>query len=129
VLRACGWLKPMNRFGTATRRTMTHKAERVIAANDSTELSLKDLAERIGFQRDHLNRALREECGLTLGQLRARHRLAKAQDLLRKNQPVQTVALQAGFSDQNYFSRWFRQQTGVTPTAWRRNPREVRGLR
>jgi len=25
----------------------------------------------------------------------------------------------AGFTDQNYFARWFKKQTGVTPMAWR----------
>jgi AraC-like DNA-binding protein len=30
------------------------------------------------------------------------------------------VADRAGFQDQNYFSRWFRKQTGLTPTKWRK---------
>ncbi|NBV84420.1 AraC family transcriptional regulator, partial [bacterium] len=25
-----------------------------------------------------------------------------------------------GFQDQNYFSRWFRKQTGLAPTKWRK---------
>jgi AraC family transcriptional activator of pobA len=32
---------------------------------------------------------------------------------------VGDVAEAVGMLDQNYFARWFRQQTGRVPSAWR----------
>ncbi len=37
-----------------------------------------------------------------------------------ETRPMAEVASETGFDDPNYFSRWFRAQTGCTPTAWRR---------
>ena len=28
------------------------------------------------------------------------------------------TAIRLGFSDASYFSRWFRRQTGITPSVW-----------
>lgn len=80
-----------------------------------------EIAERFGIQRDHLNRLLKEECGLTLGQLIAEHRLDQARRGLEKSdREIQEVAASVGILDRNYFARWFRKQTGLTPSAWRK---------
>jgi len=41
------------------------------------------------------------------------------QDIL-KGVRISLVADRAGFLDQNYFSRWFRKQTGLAPSKWRK---------
>ena len=33
---------------------------------------------------------------------------------------IQCIAAAVGIDDRNYFSRWFRRQTGLSPTEWRR---------
>ncbi len=77
------------------------------------------VARRIGYQPDYLNRLLKAACGLTLGQMRDTLRLRTARRLLADAVPVAQIATEVGFEDPNYFSRWFRVQTGCTPTAWR----------
>ena len=77
------------------------------------------MARRIGYQPDYLNRMLKQFCGLTLGELRGAARLQTARRLLSETRPIADVAIETGFDDPNYFSRWFRAQTGYTPTAWR----------
>ena len=62
---------------------------------------------------------LKPACGLTLGELRDTARLHAAQQLLARNISVAEVCSRPAFNDPNYFSRWFRAQTGCTPTAWR----------
>ena len=80
---------------------------------------LSALARRIGYQPDYLNRLLKAAGGLTLGQMRDALRLRTARRLLADAVPVAQIAEEVGFDDPNYFSRWFRVQTGATPTAWR----------
>jgi AraC-like DNA-binding protein len=84
-----------------------------------TPASLGKIARGIGYHPDHLNRKLKIESGLSLRALRDRIRLESAQKALRATATVAEAALQAGFEDPNYFTRWFRRQTGRTPSAWK----------
>ena len=81
--------------------------------------SLANVARTAGYHPDHLTRKLKRETGLGLRALRDRVRLEAAQAALRAASSVAEAALQSGFDDPNYFARWFRQQTGQTPSAFR----------
>ncbi len=122
VLLAAGWIKAFNRYGDAKAMNTTRFVERVLDRMDGAEVTLETIAARSGYQMDHLNRRLKAECGLTLGQLRSRHRLERAQRYIQQGLPFQTVGERIGIVDNNYFSRWFRQQTGMSPSAWKKAP-------
>jgi len=77
-----------------------------------------ELAKRVGLQKDYLNRMVRLSSGLTLGQWRAGELLRSVEADIKKGLRVFDVAGRSGFTDQNYFSRWFRKQTGLAPTRW-----------
>ena len=93
--------------------------QRVLHEPSAHRESLAALAQRIGYQPDYLNRMLKQFCGLTLGELRGAARLQTARRLLSETRSIADVAIETGFDDPNYFSRWFRAQTGYTPSAWR----------
>ena len=102
-------------------RAVSHRAERLIREqlSEGVREPLAEVARRLGLQRDHLNRRLKGEVGLTLGQLRAQVVLQEAKRLLARGLPVGDAGARVGIDDQNYFARWFRGQTGLTPSAWR----------
>ena len=77
-----------------------------------------ELAQRVGLQKDYLNRLVRSGTGLTLGQWRAKRLLAMVEGELRKGGRMVEVADRCGFTDANYFARWFRRQTGTSPKLW-----------
>lgn len=79
-----------------------------------------EIARESGYVRDALSRRLKREHGLGLRGLRDQARLQAAQAALREDATIGTAASKAGFDDPNYFARWFRKQTGLTPSAWRR---------
>ena len=81
--------------------------------------SLAKVARDAGYHPDHLTRKLKREAGLGLRALRDRLRLESAQAALRAAPTVADAAVQCGFEDPNYFARWFRRQTGQTPSAWK----------
>jgi AraC-like DNA-binding protein len=81
--------------------------------------SLAKIARTAGYHPDHLTRKLKREAGLGLRALRDRWRLQDAQDALRQAPTIAEAATRSGFEDPNYFARWFRRQTGQTPTAFR----------
>lgn len=86
---------------------------------ENPHLEVRGVASRLGLQRDYLNRRLKEEAGMTLGQVRADILLTQTKRHLRQHKTVAEAAQAAGFLDQNYFARWFRQQTGMSPSLWR----------
>lgn len=78
------------------------------------------VAREMGRSLDHLNRQLQTETGLTVGGVLNRFRVEHCGNLLRTTDlDMGAIASTTGFDDQNYFSRWFRKQTGQTPTRWR----------
>ncbi len=125
VLLAIGWLKPVNRFGNAAMLSPARVVQRTLERMDDGRLPLAELAKKTGYQPGVLNATLRKDIGLTFGQLRARIRLKKAMDLLQKGRTIAAAATGIGMDDQNYFARWFRQQTGMTPSAWKKNPKPL----
>ena len=45
--------------------------------------------------------------------------MEKAFELLRKGTSVKDTAEAAGFSNQRYFAKCFKDYTGLTPTEWK----------
>lgn len=114
LLRAAGWTPRLQT--SSHNRGPSHLAEVVSSVGVGEPLTA--VVQKSGYQRDHLNRLLKKETGLTLGQWRAQRRLDVAKELLRKGVKVGETAMATGMPDQNYFARWFRRQTGQTPTKW-----------
>jgi YesN/AraC family two-component response regulator len=87
-------------------------------------ISREDLAGRVGLSERHLNRCFRQEMGMPTMTYLNRYRVMQAKTLLAKgDQCVTAVALAVGFSDSNYFGRVFRQEVGVSPSAYQRGER------
>lgn len=114
LLRATGHLRRDDPHPTAILRRVREALE------ECGGESLAQIARRIGYHPDHLNRLLKQTAGLSMSQLRDEIRLKRAKTLLRHARRIGDAAWEAGFPDPNYFSRWFRAQTGLTPAAWRK---------
>ena len=107
-------------MAAAKMHPVTEEVSGVIKNGDLASLSPAGIAKQLGKSMDHINRQLKRESGVTIGQLLSASRLEKASELLAEPEAViGEVAAAVGYLDQNYFSRWFRQQTGQTPTEWR----------
>lgn len=115
LLRAAGWLERLPQPPTTGSTVMGRLLSTLGPATP-----LRQVVQRSGYQRDHLNRLVKIETGLTLGQLRTQRRLARAKELLSQGMQVANVAEAVGVLDQSYFARWFRRQTGQAPSRWSR---------
>lgn len=81
--------------------------------------ALGEVAREAGYARDALSRRLKRDHGLRLRGVRDLIRLEAAQSALKSRMPVSEAAGHAGFDDPNYFARWFRRKTGMTPSRWK----------
>lgn len=80
-----------------------------------------ELARSAGYSVDHFSRLFLKVTGLRPQNYAIRARMARARQLLAEsNLTIGMVAEALGFQDIFYFSRQFRQQTGQTPSAYRR---------
>jgi AraC family transcriptional regulator len=85
------------------------------------EIKIADVAREIGVHQMHLARTFRRFFGCTPGEYLRRRRIELASNLLlNSKKTLVEVALISGFSDQNSFTRSFKQNTGVTPAEFRR---------
>lgn len=124
VLQACAvsvWLEDSIRLQC---ESLPRRARQYIAAHLAEPLSLERMCDALGVGRTTLCSQVKKQYGCTAGDLIREARMEKARQLLeRTDLPVGTLAGQVGIPDYNYFTRLFREQTGETPTAYRRRLR------
>ena len=86
-----------------------------------SELTIADLADRLGLHRNQLSDCINRQTGATYAQLVATYRVEHAKELLRRqpDMKVSTVGLESGFANEKSFFRTFKTATGMTPSEWR----------
>ena len=80
----------------------------------------REVAQLLKEDLSSINRKLRNESGMKLGNLIDEDRLNKCQQELQNSYTrISEIGWKCGFQDPNYFARWFRKKTGQTPSQWR----------
>ena len=82
---------------------------------------IEQLAESMKMSRSALTKKLREETGLTVGQLLKDYRLNIAREILVKNsgnRNITEIAYRVGFNDPKYFTRCFTKKYGISPSGY-----------
>ena len=86
--------------------------------------SITFLAERVGISYSHLNALFQRELSVGAETYLTTVRMKHARLLLLNPYcTIAEVAEKAGYSDPNYFSRCFRRFHGITPNAYRKDPK------
>lgn len=91
-----------------------------IQAHYCSRLSLNDISEHFGYTSSYINRIFKKELGISPLQYITDLKIKKAKELLRVEQPmdIQDIAAAIGYDDARYFSRVFKSETGMTPSAF-----------
>ena len=83
-------------------------------------LDLQALASGAGYSLFHFVRAFADVYGVTPGRYLARRRVERARELLRSaNLTITEVCFRVGFSSLGSFSARFKEETGLSPSAFR----------
>ena len=86
----------------------------------NTKITLDDLSGITGLSPNYLASLFKHETGMTVGEYLTKFRIDSACALLTQTDyDYLQIALSLGFCTQSYFTKVFREQTSVTPRAYR----------
>ncbi|MNP51621.1 Arabinose operon regulatory protein [compost metagenome] len=88
------------------------------------DISRNDLAEIVFLNPDYISRLFKREVGMSIGSYLLDKRLETAKELLRNGSlPINAISMHVGYSNFSYFTKTFRESTGVTPNEYRKQCR------
>ncbi|HMK04769.1 MAG TPA: ATP-binding protein [Ferruginibacter sp.] len=85
---------------------------------DDPQLGVDHLCKTMAMSRSTLNRKLKSLLDMSPNDLIRQYRLQTASRLISSGQDISTVAYRVGFSSPSYFSQCFKEQYGITPSAY-----------
>jgi transcriptional regulator GlxA family with amidase domain len=94
-------------------------ARAVIESQWQQSLEMKELSAALRMSYRHFRRLFQQHTGLPPNQFLLNLRINRAKQLLEESLTIEEVAYRCGFADPYYFSRLFKQKTGITPAKWR----------
>lgn len=102
-------------YGDALRGTILY-----IQQNLHIPLTLPSLARRMNLSSNYYAALFKNAVGLSVTEYIANLRLDLACDLLFESElTIQEISVRCGFTDVTYFSRFFKNHTGLPPQKWR----------
>ncbi len=91
-----------------------------LAENYMNEISMNQLAEQVGFSPFYFSRLFKQQFRMSFVDYLNDLRIAAAKKLLDDpTLPLKTVATRCGYDTPSYFSKIFKNRTGMTPTEYR----------
>ncbi len=108
-----------------TPEGLVEQVKKRIAENLSVgSLQRDELAAMVHVSPGHLSRVFRKETGESLSDYILKKRIAVAKQLLAKtNLPITGITQRVGISYSSYFTKIFKEQTGMTPQEYRQSRR------
>jgi AraC family transcriptional activator of pobA len=109
--------------GAATyNQTLLKNFQRLIEQNYTSIRLPKDYAELLYITPNHLNAVCKDLLGMPAGEIIRNRTLLEAKRMLTNPQlTITTIALQLNFSDNSYFTKFFKKLEGITPEEFRNN--------
>ncbi|MDR6553270.1 AraC family transcriptional regulator [Paenibacillus qinlingensis] len=105
------------------RQLMTEVAD-YITARHNEPLLMDELAETFHLSKSYLHKLFKQHTGQTPHQYQMLERINRAKLLLSESEePITHISLTLGFGEMAYFSRCFKEMTGVSPSFYRRSMR------
>ena len=91
-----------------------------IRENYAQPLSIPRICTDVGISQTYLSRLLRKYAGTTFNTFLTQCRMDAAKQMLREHPDIllHEVAACVGYDDQSYFSKIFRNETGMTPSQY-----------
>ena len=110
------------RSDSGSANDYVNRAQAYVRSNYCNPIKVTDIADYVCINRSYLYTLFEEALGISPQQYLARYRIAKAVELLQLTQlPIESIAISCGYSDPLVFSKAFRQEKGMSPSAYRKS--------
>ena len=98
--------------------------KKFLSENPGAKILVEDVACELNYSASHLSRVFKEKTGKSLNHYLNEAKLIYAKELLRQGMYVYEVCEYLGYKSVQYFSKLFKEYSGLTPVEYR-----VRNLR
>lgn len=113
------WNPEQAQPSTTDAQTLT-QIRAYINEHYAERITLDNLAEMFFISRFHLSRSFRQYFGIRLSDYIINVRITNAKRFLRfSDESIESIAVNCGIDDANYFSRMFKKVEGVSPREFR----------
>jgi two-component system response regulator YesN len=105
----------LSKCGQKVRQALTY-----IRNNYARQISLEDISGYIGISRIYLSQIFKKETGQNISVFLLDYRISRAKKMLMDSDlKIYEIADMSGFGSAQYFSRIFKEQTGMNPIEYR----------
>lgn len=122
ILEACIRFIGSEHYIKLHRSALAANIEEYVDNNLNTEITVVSLCKEFHVSRQILYSIFKLEFNDTIKNFILKKRLQQAQQLLKTtHKPISEIATAVGFIDYNYFIRFFKKKTGLSPLQYRKN--------
>ncbi|ACS80334.1 transcriptional regulator, AraC family [Maridesulfovibrio salexigens DSM 2638] len=114
----------MQRPGARVENPMVREFKKLVSAHHSPQLRVQDYAERMNVSVSRLSAVIKEVTSMTPGQIVRNELINTAKRMLaNSDKNVSEICYELKFEDPSYFGRFFKRETGFTPSVFREHVR------
>lgn len=109
-------------FSLSRKEQLTSQFQLLVNQHFMEKRQVSDYADLLHVHPNYLNDLVKEVTGLPASHFIQKQLLQEAKSrLLQTNDTVSMIAFELNFTDDSYFNRFFKKQTGFTPLQFRKN--------
>lgn len=96
------------------------KVVNYIDNNLETNLSIQSISRKVNISKSVLYRRFHDYFDCTVSEYINKKRIEKSKELLRTDMSMEDIAQNVGYSSGSYFSKMFKNETGISPLKYRK---------
>ena len=119
----CLALSHSNKVFTDRAEEITFLFENILKEKSNYKYRLYDYASQLNISTAYLSEVVKKTTGKSAKTLIQETIIYKAKTLLKQSsEDIATIAYTLGFNDASYFIKYFKNQIGLTPSKYRKEP-------
>lgn len=114
--------KIAERYGLKHKEGLINRVCTLVLENAKYSITMEQAAEHLNMNKDYLGKVFKQKTGMPFGIYVRKLKMEYAKELLRTGKyRSYEVAGMLGYSTIDYFTRLFREETGMTPSQYKRS--------